>query len=213
MIHTFFYDSAGLTGRGPHHGREDPVKATATGEPERKRLPRLQHVAYHEAGHAVADYVQHRRFTEISIIPQKVQSGCRVQTCAGYVTTTGQPPFPPDADMKPGGRTRRWIEREAICFFAGPIAEGIASGHQPERSAHSYDTCRPLDLVRLFLTRDLEEADAYLNWLWIRAQRLVRSHWSEIETLAAELLKHRRIGGRQAREMVRRAQERAGDAA
>lgn len=43
----------------------------------------LELTAYHGAGHAVADYLQQRRFAEISIIPDKLWLGCRVQTCAG----------------------------------------------------------------------------------------------------------------------------------
>ncbi len=81
--------------------------------PDEKR--RLRIAAYHEASHAVACYLLHKRFKYVTINPEEEKRGKIT-----YPKKISRP--------IPSERELAVIKREYIVFLASPIAEGILLG-------------------------------------------------------------------------------------
>lgn len=166
-------------------------------EETRKRPSRLQRLAYHEAGHTVAAYLVHRRFTEVSIIPD--------ENTLGHCGTARVPTFAPDVDSSP--KTRDQVEARIITSLGGPIAESLFTGRTVSLKK-SWDIHNVLGLSGN-MCGDEKEESAYVNWLWERTRLLISfdRHWTAIQALAQELVKRRRIGERLARKTIREAMQ------
>ncbi len=162
----------------------------------KKKAETLRRTAYHEAGHAVAAYVLRRRFTNLSIVEDEYTLG-RVSFAKHH------PKFQPD--VMSFDESRSQIERDVMISAAGDAAEFLLSGRHDWRGAHQ-DTQNAHDMAS-YLCGDPEEETAYVRWLWIRTQNLLRQpiHWRAIEVLAAALLEQERIGQKEARVIIRDA--------
>ena len=167
-------------------------------KPKKQTKKQLRETAYHEAGHAVAAYCCQIRFKEVTIIPDEDSLG-------KLVSSKRPKSFQPDINQDT--KTRLRIERETIVYFAGGIAERKLTGGKRLKGAH-VDLSHAIDLLDR-LTGGTRETEAYGNWLFIRAEYLVMHpwNWTAIEALAAELMEHKRIGYRRARQIIKQAIE------
>jgi ATP-dependent Zn protease len=158
------------------------------------RRTELECTAYHEAGHAVAAFALGRGVRHVSIEPD-LEKGSLGHCRKHHLPSLKDAEF---ADDTPRHRTR--MEREIICFFAGGIAERHFRGRRNNVGA-SRDLTAAVSLAEC-LCGSLKETEAYLNWLYIRAENLVlvQHHWAGVQRMAKELLAHRILTGRQARE-------------
>jgi hypothetical protein len=154
-------------------------------------MSKLQRTTYHEAGHAVASYVLKRRFSKITIIPGGDHLGSTSKLDSSLYDVS-------DRDSN----SRNRIEADIIVHFAGQIAEKLFT------SGYNWEVARGEDGTAVCLVESLvssvDEREAYLNWLFIRAKELIKlpCHWRAVEELAFELLKERSIGYRKARRII-----------
>ena len=156
----------------------------------------LKHVAYHEAGHAVAAFAMQRRVRSVTVIPEAGSLGHNVY---GKGLT-----IQPDAELD--GRTRSELERRIICGLAGWAVEVKLNPRRKRAFIADTDWHDAYDCAS-YVAGSGEETAAYVNWLWIRTKQLVAlpHYWAAIEALAAELVAHRRIGERRVREVIKSA--------
>ncbi len=160
------------------------------------KAERLLRIAYHEAGHAVVAYVLRRRFTNLSIIED--------DDSLGHVSfAKHHPKFQPD--VMSFDKARPQIEKRVMVSAAGDAAESLLTGRhnwlgarQDMENAHR---------MAGYLCGSPEEETAYVRWLWIRTQNLLRHHvhWRAVEVLAAALIEQKRIGQKEARVIIRDA--------
>jgi hypothetical protein len=172
-----------------------PNMETATMSRTRRAARPLEHTAYHEAGHAVAAWVQHRRFTRVTIVPKaEVLGSCSLARL---------PTFHPDLDID--RRTEQWTEREILLSLAGIAAEAHLIGRRPRGWFDQNDVRQAFRLALYQAGGDVKGAAAYLDWCWYPARGLVAHplNWAAIEALAAALLAHRTLGERRARQVIR----------
>jgi len=158
----------------------------------------LERIAYHEAGHAIVAFVLHRRFTHVSIIPD--------DTTLGHIRTSKLPPtFQPESDY--AGATRKLCEKEAMVSLGGVVAERFRLSRTCWKGAHE-DITKALGCCE-YHSGNLEEANAYLNWLWERTKGIVTfgREWAAVEALAQELMVRKFIGEQAARRIIRKAFE------
>jgi Peptidase family M41 len=169
-------------------------------KPKRRLLPRrparVERTAYHEAGHAVAAYLRHLRFTSISIIPYRGTLGRCEFSEAGVIL---------DLDLRAMSRTRRRIETLIVVSLGGVIAECLLSGRNNWRGAHAdlHDAARYASVV----TGSEDEMGAYVRWLWEHTRMLLSAPpcWLAVQRLASALLDDHRIGERRARRIIAEA--------
>jgi ATP-dependent Zn protease len=93
------------------------------------KISRLERTAYHEAGHAVAACIYHRRFRHATIVPNKEQGSL------GHCLYTELHNFHPD--MEQDRRTLAWIEREILVGLAGATALAHLTGRLTWEGASS----------------------------------------------------------------------------
>lgn len=150
--------------------------------------------AYHEAGHAVIGREMHLRVTSCSIIPEGDTLGC----CRFDIRWKD---FHPDSDMS--SKVRYRLERDIIATLAGPEAEAIHHGSHEWLPGHEGDTRHAIDLAG-YVTGDVEETGAYLDWLTIRTRSMLGQPilWAAVHALALELLAQGELGTRSIREIM-----------
>ena len=155
----------------------------------------LERVAYHEAGHAVAAFEQGVPFEEVTIIPE---GGMSRHLRRGDFGRT----FRPDARA---GRGREQIEADIIVTFAGPAAEAKFGGRRNLVAARG-DSASAAKLAAQVCTSH-EEVVAYVEWLTIRAVKLIagRPQWKAVQAVAASLLENHEISAVDARKIIKGA--------
>lgn len=161
---------------------------------ERKRL---EAIAYHEAGHAVAAFTQGVRFARVSIVPDESAE------TLGYVLHTAHRWITEDETYTPSPVIRARIEARIIVVLAGQNAEFRFTGRHNPRHAQS-DYTGAFDLAML-VVRSEREFDAYFKWMAVRTSMLFDSpwNWAAVEALAATLMDKRSIGSTTARAIIR----------
>lgn len=160
---------------------------------------RLEATAYHEAGHAVVRFLVQLSFREVTIVPTDDTLGC---ISGGRVLND----FHPDWDDSP--RVKSHLERHILSRYGGPLAErrfARQQGHRWQRNLSQGDCNQALDLAGYLPMGSMKETEAYLNWLWVRVEAMLEHHWAAVEALAKELLAHRRVGYRRARQIIKEA--------
>lgn len=158
----------------------------------KRELRRLEAAAYHEAGHALAAYVVHRRITGVSIVPDE-------DTLGGCSFARDSRNFDPEVDTSP--RVRNLIEKRAITLWGGHIAETRFTGRNNWVGSEA-DRNR-LTGILIYLCASKEETGAYMEWLRTRTKALIERHWVGVEALASALVDKSRIGGRTATQIIR----------
>jgi ATP-dependent Zn protease len=152
---------------------------------------RLESIAYHEAGHAVAHFEFNQKIRKVTIVPNKEYDGC----CFGYGTL-------PHLDVvRITPVIREKVEDRIIIYFMGILAERRFLGRSLSiQWTKLNDTREAVDLA-FYLTGSVEQCNAYINWLYICAKDLLNSKektWKAIEAIAQELLKKKTLSGKEA---------------
>ena len=183
--------------------------------------------AYHEAGHAVAAHFLGIGIVKASIVPHDDTLGCITRrptrtnweerlTVAGYESSYGG---------FIDGCTRRWVEEQVMLALAGAHAQEHAVPGTDVDAAMGItmipddlaakltvdgpvcwmdgDAARANHLVAQVSGSD-DEASAYLEWLNRRTRNLLclPAYWPAVEALAAALMEHKTLTGRQVRELI-----------
>ena len=102
-----------------------------------------------------------------------------------------------------GVRARHRLECDLLCTLAGPEAERLFLGRSDLSGAHR-DHCHCADIALALSAGDEREASAYLRWLDLRARRLVRLWWEDIERVAELLMQRPTLAGTEVRSVVER---------
>ena len=110
-----------------------------------------------------------------------------------------------DPDVTDSPRTENFIIRAITHLLAGAASERKFRGCIDDDEWES-DREKALGLA-LRITGSGEEAEALLNWLYLRAEGIVSHplYWPGIAVVAAALMKHREIDGRKFRKVVQMA--------
>ena len=171
---------------------------------QKKRWSQIERTAYHEAGHAVMAYIRKRRITSVTIVPtDKALGQCFIAKWPETDELYFEVGDITDEDSQ-RGRTRR--ETLIMVFYAGVLAESVLIGRMGIREvmgAHS-DLMYVNGLMSRMWIPNEEQAEYYLQWLWYRTKGLLElpQYWTAVVTLAEELLRLRKIGGRRTREII-----------
>jgi len=153
----------------------------------------IERIAYHEAGHAVAGYFLRLGFLRVSIISDRDSLGR---------LTPGAPP----REVREGGfyswSAIAWGQKATLRLLAGPAAAARAGGDPAAVLAGS--DWNQAGNMALELCESEEEANAFLTWLWAKAQNFVNDpiYWRAIKALAGELLQTPEISGKRARTII-----------
>jgi len=164
----------------------------------RKKVTELERTAYHEAGHAVMAYVLRRRFHFITIDPQKLD-----ENTGGLVRLVHSSKLSKSVNWG-GFADRAQIERQISLTLGGEAACELLVGPKSWHLSQDAEVC-----VRLAQLQcgDEEEANAYLNWLWlsVRNQLNLPHNWVCVRAVAKALMKQKTLSYREAREIIQTA--------
>src|SRR3984957_12446669 len=141
--------------------------------------------AYHEAGHAVVALILGRPVQRVSILPAAEHLG---------VCEFGKGVYRPSED---------WLEREILIALGGIAAEARLTG------VYSWDAAaRDQQYVRRLAVQRAGErrAERLERRLLAKAEHFLADEgtWRAVESIAAELLRHREISGRAALHLFER---------
>ena len=146
---------------------------------------------YHEAGHAVIAYGTKTPMGKVSVLPD-----------ADSLGRCSYPAWPSsfNPDIIADTRTRLRVEARIMTAFAGGIAESEAVGQE---SGTEYDLSVAHDLAS-YVTGSSVETSAYLTWLRIRTEAMVRTRywWNAMEGLVARLHTSPEMSARLVRQVI-----------
>ena len=164
-------------------------------------MDEITKTAYHESGHAVAAYCVNRKFRYASI---KQGEDCFGQVLYEKYRDSFKP------DRLETYRIRPQIEKTIITSLAGNAAERILCGDETNDSLSMHDFANAVDFAG-YLTVSNEEAEADVNWLFIRSKNILKLdfNWNAVKELAEQLIKRKKIGYRTARKIIFDAQQEA----
>lgn len=157
-----------------------------------KKETATAYIAYHEAGHAVADYL-------LPYAPKtKKATIVREGNTLGHVISFPLPSFDPEnnSDL----RTVATMEHFIIGLLSGMEAEKHYTGNDNYKGARS-DYDQEMDLLSR-LDGDPDCAEAHFKYLQECTRCLVKNNWKLIEALAAALLEHKTLSGRKVKEIL-----------
>jgi len=165
---------------------------------QQKRISGKMKTAFHEAGHAVVAYLLRKKFRYITIRANEVFNG--------YVRHE-KPRASSENGWDEERNKRSTREKDILTSLAGGTATLILTG-KPDRTGSYADLHNALDLAG-DVCGSKAECDAYVNWLSVRCEAMMRSpsNWYAVEALAHELVKQERISYRKAREIIKAAKK------
>lgn len=148
--------------------------------------PDPQRTAYHEAGHAVADYVLGREVKHVTINPDEEKG--TLGHCAGA---------PPTEDEHPEyGLTHEaggWVRDMLVSLQAGGLAEEKHCGECDEAGC-GQDNEAAVSLA-FSIAGSEEDAQAHLDTAHSQATVLIEKAWPAVEAVAAALLERKHLEG------------------
>jgi hypothetical protein len=163
-----------------------------------RRPSALVATAYHEAGHAVADWKLGFEITRVTIVPSIDHNG---EKAYGYVLTRrlGLKLIKAIEDGRLTEREMGYIHGNIVAMFAGIEAQRKWN----PRSVRSYHGEGDRENIVNFLVRlhsdNNREASYAFKYLRARARNFVEhgEHWRIIEDLARELLERKTMNGKE----------------
>lgn len=164
-----------------------------------RKKNKLEKIAYHEAGHAVAAYYLKRRFKSVTIIPSEGYLGLLESHKSQFKN------FDPECDNS--HRTVNRIGTEIMIDFAGGIAEKMAATRYNWRgSSQDWNSAQKLACYNV---DSGEQLNAYVNWLWTKSKGMMRHEWvwHAVKMLAKELITHKAISYPKARKIIEQAED------
>jgi hypothetical protein len=163
----------------------------------KREQEKLKKTAYHEAGHAVANFATGKRFTKVSVIPIPEDGSL------GRVSGTGwQSKLNPELDDTEQPRLRRMVEREIITLLAGVVAEAKLTGRYNHIGA-SKDYHKAVSYAS-YVTDSTRETEAYIEWLFEKTKNILSRRWGAVELLTEELVRQQEIGYLATRKIIRK---------
>ncbi len=146
--------------------------------------------AFHEAGHAVMAELCGRQVTEVEIVGDREHSGM-VHSLA----------FPPDRTAgAPSEDEIEDVELQLKIILAGTVAEAIVSGCEDwDETSEDLDTAVRLAMR---LVDDCEDVLPLLADIRSDVERDLRSRWTAVEALVAELLIRKALTGTEVRNLL-----------
>lgn len=155
---------------------------------DRSEVAWLRQVAYHEAGHAVAALLVHRRVLEVVAVPAADADGC--------VRMRNWMEFNPEWEITPTTVSR--AKRAIFVTVAGPVAQKHLLHHGRARG------CGHDDEAALHLAQRLCGADALalLTWLRVRAKTYLALNWVVVRGVAQALMVESSLTGRRLRSIA-----------
>jgi len=167
------------------------------GIPSQRSTARLKGLVYHEAGHAVACVVLHRRIAWVRI---------DLESCSTGIVRCTQHPI---LDVRPRSTrviARRNVVREVVIAWSGLVAEKMACARinlgdaksDAEMIVHLLKRIEPTKGKRDQLGREL-------RW---RAIQLLEETWDAVDVIARELAETGSMTGRQCKIAVELARKR-----
>ena len=161
---------------------------------EKKGVSLLERTAYHEAGHAVMAYLLRHATKAVSIIPNHSDNSLGHRE--GHKTT-----MQPDIGLS--GKNKNRLEEKIMINLAGGIAAKILTGRR-DHAGSSGDYQSAVQYVS-YISLERKEQEALLKWLCIRTENYLKYDWKAVEFLAAELLKRKKIKGKELETVMRDA--------
>jgi ATP-dependent Zn protease len=147
--------------------------------------------AHHEAGHAIASYILHVKFDRVHIIPDP-QANLLGGICK-------QP-----ESIRPDWLDQYELESRVIVKLAGMAAEARYTGKTDWRFGTD-DFNFVFDVVAKLDHLADEDAPSYIEYLWVRAQNLLRrpGHWEAVQAVAEALLHKNELTYAEVRSIVK----------
>jgi hypothetical protein len=163
-------------------GHLTPIDRPQGESPCPARRKKLERVAYHEAGHAVAQVYLHRSFRSVSIKPKSSYLG-RVDSPKLSQTFREGLAHYLDGDH----RTRNMVDDHILISMAGPAAENRYTGRRGWDGARQ-DLRQSRDLGEPLYGEEATKHD--IPFMTARADSLMKSRivWVRVEAVAAALL-------------------------
>jgi ATP-dependent Zn protease len=146
--------------------------------------------AYHEAGHALASELYGEVLTRVEIVGDSEHTG-----------TTETLRFATDLDEGRGTRASlEVIENQLRCVLAGTVAEAMVSGREgwDETSEDLNEAVR----LAMKLVDDCEDVLPLLEDVREDLERVLREHWTAVESLADELMHRKTLSGAEVRRIL-----------
>ncbi len=163
----------------------------------KKEHEELKETAYHEAGHAVANFAIGRRFRKVSIIPVPEHNSLGRVTGSGWKSRLN-----PELDDTEKLRLRRMVEAEIVVSLAGVVAEAQLTGLYNHIGASK--DYQDAVFYATYVTDSTKETEAYIAWLLEKTKNILWRRWDAVELLATELIKQREIGYTTTRKIIRK---------
>lgn len=156
--------------------------------------PTLIETAYHEAGHAVAAWVQGLEVQYISIVPDEDASGSVVWKNE----LVGK-----KLDLLAGREwedAKRYVGKLVIALKAGPAAQRRFSPCSWEPWQDHFDN----EAITGYAFETFADDDAveWLRALDTAVDAILHQHWAKVEALAYQLLERRTMRGREIHEFI-----------
>jgi Peptidase family M41 len=174
-----------------HSGRDSTPASLA-------RAKQLRATAYHEAGHALADWrLNAAPIRRVSIVPGEDTLG---HVLNRKLALTDAHIY----DLSP--RVRDRLERLIVSALAGGEAEKLVTGRRNHRGAAS-DYGSATNLALRICGGDAKEAGFYLRWLWVKAVNLVRADHNRpaLDAVAFALLERHILSGDEVYKLLQHA--------
>ncbi len=162
---------------------------------ESAQLKRILH-SYHEAGHAVVWHVVGGLIEEVSIASSPAGYGgyCRF----GLLVPGSDDQLSPDEWLRRG----RIDPRTVTAYYAGMLAMAYYcasyAGEDEYLECSERDDLENIQALLLRLSADEQERSAIQEACWKEAQQILSDYWPAVQALAAKLLRHRTLDGRDA---------------
>ena len=166
-----------------------------------KDMPDINEVAYHEAAHAVVDFLNQVRIRKVSIIPDNEEGSLGRKE--GYLSYHKEFDFKSQSykviESEIDDHPINKIMNEIMCCFAGDISRYILK-HQTDKDGSSFDYAFAYALASKNCG-SREETEAFMNYLWYKTYNKLKNeiNWFLVQVLANELLLKKEINGRQVR--------------
>jgi hypothetical protein len=153
-----------------------------------------EEVAYHEAGHAVVAFALKLGVKRLTIDPEGGAAGSVEHLRASFSNDQMN-----EYEEKYGkARLRIRVEPDLVVFLAGEIAQSMAG---PSYDGSWEDRGDAINRAERFCD-SIEETEAYVSWLHVRASDLLRRHWLAVEAVARALLERKTLIGAVARRIA-----------
>jgi ATP-dependent Zn protease len=149
--------------------------------------------AYHEAGHAVAQYYLRLPIRKVTIVSDKEKGTLGHCESKGPLYLKGI-----DLDISPAKQDR--IFRKIQALLAGNVAQQRFNKRSVRKWHASSDYRKAVDLA--IRVTDTDGVRLLLGWLRHGTECLVQTRWREIEAIAAALLERKTLTGDEIREII-----------